>query len=76
MTRIVTEEPTPPSELVEVKSSMMGAVVMRALAKRPEQRFASVDALMTAARVALRMPVVPKAPSRGDETTRRERGQK
>ena len=76
MTRIVTEEPTPPSELVEGISSMMDAVVMRALAKRPEQRFASVDALMTAARVALRMPVVPKAPSRGDETTRRERGQK
>lgn len=71
MTRIVSEDPPPPSQLVEGVSSMMDAVVMRAMAKRPEHRFASVDALIVAARTALRMPNVPRAqPFRSEEITR------
>lgn len=72
MSRIVTEEPPPPSQLVEGVSSMMDAVVMRAMAKHPEHRFDSVDALLVASKTALRMPNVPPSRPRRDETTRPE----
>jgi len=45
ITKVVTEEPTPPRKLVPTVPKAVEAIVLRCLAKRPEDRYGSAEAL-------------------------------
>ncbi|MBR0667897.1 protein kinase [Roseomonas hellenica] len=64
MHKALNTEPPPPSELSVTVPRAFDAVIARALAKRPDERFASADAFAQAIRQALTAPsgAAPSAP--------------
>jgi serine/threonine protein kinase/HEAT repeat protein len=61
--QIVIQPPAPPSTLRPGLDSRLEAACLRALAKRPGDRFASMDQLATALDVYLQAATVPERPS-------------
>jgi serine/threonine protein kinase len=60
---ILTEEPPPPSTLVQGLPTALDAVIAKALAKRREDRFADAAAMAQALREALGMPAAAPVPA-------------
>jgi serine/threonine protein kinase len=57
--RVLNEDPVPPCVLRDSLSTALGAVVMRCLAKRPEDRFQSIDEVVEALRDAFPAAAAP-----------------
>jgi hypothetical protein len=60
--RVLNEDPVPPCVLRDSLSTALGAVVMRCLAKRPEDRFQSIDEVVEALRDAFPAAAGPPEP--------------
>jgi len=69
MHKVLTTEPPVPSELSGTSPPSLDAVVKRAMAKRPDDRFASASAFAEALRAALAAPVAAAAPVDDSEAT-------
>jgi serine/threonine protein kinase len=69
MHKALNTEPPAPSQLSVTAPPALDAVVRRAMAKRPEDRFASANAFAEAVRTALANPVSVAEPESEDEAT-------
>jgi serine/threonine protein kinase len=69
MHKALNTEPPAPSQLSVTAPPAMDAVVRKAMAKRPEDRFASASAFAEAVRTALANPVIVDEPESDDEAT-------
>jgi eukaryotic-like serine/threonine-protein kinase len=69
MHKALNTEPPVPSQLSVTAPPALDAVVRRAMAKRPEDRFASANAFAEAVRTALANPVSVAEPESEDEAT-------
>ncbi len=69
MHKALNTEPPAPSQLSVTAPPALDAVVRRAMAKRPEDRFASATAFAEAVRTALANPVSVAEPESEDEAT-------
>jgi serine/threonine protein kinase len=69
MHKALNTEPPAPSQLSVTAPPAMDAVVRKAMAKRPEDRFASANAFAEAVRTALANPVPVAEPESEDEAT-------
>ncbi len=69
MHKALNTEPPAPSQLSVTAPPALDAVVRRAMAKRPEDRFASATAFAEAVRTALANPVSVVEPESEDEAT-------
>jgi serine/threonine-protein kinase len=69
MHKALNTEPPAPSQLSVTAPPAMDAVVRKAMAKRPEDRFASANAFAEAVRTALANPVSVAEPESEDEAT-------
>lgn len=69
MHKALNTEPPVPSQLSVTAPPALDAVVRRAMAKRPEDRFASATVFAEAVRTALANPVIVAEPESEDEAT-------
>ena len=69
MHKALNTEPPAPSQISVTAPPALDAVVRRAMAKRPEDRFASANAFAEAVRTALANPVSVAEPESEDEAT-------
>jgi len=67
--QILHDEPDPPSSLAPGIGPAVDAVVLKALAKKPEDRFSSGRDLREALEAAVRAPSAPEGPNPGADTT-------